>query len=1173
MTRNILPKNNDIKINENMSVSLNTEKSNIVFMNKSDNEPNTLLKSNQSLNLSVECPFSIHRLNQWHTNEEIFNILGKCKYLFANDELMRSQLSSWFTDEVVQRPSNGSVLLFDRRKVKNFKKDGFNWKRRKTGGANSVREDRMYLKINGVDCIYGCYSHSSIIPTFHRRCYWLIDKPDFVLVHYLQMPNSDTGECNINLNLNHLVNNSEDNGPNTDELKTEIKSMLWPYYLSENFLKENLKLFKQNYHSLTFKSVYDKPETFLTDFLDQIFQNDKINLTSFRVNLVGQNLNDLLEQTKFDPSESLNNQVDKNSDKIKLNVQLSMNHCFSNANKIFLIGNWSDIAIDLISRFKLFICSKEVKVEKLNSNVLECVLPNFDFIFDKNNSTSYRTTIEIYHNDSLVCDPIPFEIRKSENSTASIYKTQFQIMEKILFISKQLHIDISNLYFHDKCKSLSFEDRVSFVIEKLCAGAQLPFDIQNDLSYDHECKTILHLCAQIGSYSICEKLKNIYLSDRKNLVLKTELNLASTDLAGNTPTQLALINKNFDLAIFLYRWHFEQNLSNKNFNSWSADHDKIVESCKVNINGFLLEKIENLYGKFRTQITKLNLEQESIEKIKQQIIPFSITDQDLNSLPSPNINAVLDENFDFIENLGDLSTLLSEDNTFDEFNSDKASINIDLNNFMNFESDFPDQPLLPSCQSDDQDEKIKALADNIIAAMPHKIKSHRYSSSNLMQQKSQFFDNDAKDFLIHRNSASFDEGYEGSCSDPKFSLNSCYSSSTRSSLSPTASVSYQYDFIKHLNQELSLDDSPGDESICSGSFHIDCTPSTAEFCQYFHASTSSGYYKNAIEKGFSQLTLTDDEQRELYEAALVIQNAYRRYVMRKKKKTRLDLENSMQVTDIQCKDIKNCDKMSQIYPSSLSMSSITSDPMPKTSSNLLGQNHDEYDENVSSGGEEHRQYEAACIIQKYYRRYKQYENLHKYTEAAVKIQTKYRAYKSNSFNSSKYRASPSTIKSFNNNSIDESSISDYSNFPASEDSQTIFQTDLFNTNKLVNQKQVARKLINVRQSSRFSPASTNHQSKTSSSLNRKCSTPNLMNQFCINNQNDKSFMFFENDPTDIIDKQYTLETSEINSNPFQEMYSVDDFDFSQLNPDSHNMEQKNFPESNFWKYLTKVSDY
>ncbi|KAM7411477.1 hypothetical protein PAMA_021458 [Pampus argenteus] len=24
------------------------------------------------------------------------------------------------------------------------------------------------------ECLYGCYVHSSIIPTFHRRCYWLL---------------------------------------------------------------------------------------------------------------------------------------------------------------------------------------------------------------------------------------------------------------------------------------------------------------------------------------------------------------------------------------------------------------------------------------------------------------------------------------------------------------------------------------------------------------------------------------------------------------------------------------------------------------------------------------------------------------------------------------------------------------------------------------------------------------------------------------------------------------------------------------------------------------------------------------------------------------------------------------------------------------------------------------
>lgn len=345
MTRNILPKNQNIKLSDNISVSITADNSKLVSDSNSENESNKQLKNNKNLNLSVDRPFSTLRLNQWLTNEEIFNILSKCKCAFNNDELIRDKSKSWFTDEVVQKPTNGSVFLFDRRKVKNFKKDGFNWKRRKTGGANSVREDRMYLKINGVDCIYGCYSHSSIVPTFHRRCYWLIDKPDFVLVHYLQTPNSDTSECFINLNLNHLVNSSDDSSLNTDELKTEIKSMIWPYYLSQVFLNENLKFFKQNYHTLTFKSYYDNPESFVCDFLDQIFQNDKINLSSFRVNLMERNVNELFELTRYEQIQTKSNQQAKTSDRIKLDVQLSVNYCYSNVKflfwikkKVFLVG-------------------------------------------------------------------------------------------------------------------------------------------------------------------------------------------------------------------------------------------------------------------------------------------------------------------------------------------------------------------------------------------------------------------------------------------------------------------------------------------------------------------------------------------------------------------------------------------------------------------------------------------------------------------------------------------------------------------------------------------------------------------------------------------------------------------------------------------------------------------
>jgi hypothetical protein len=54
---------------------------------------------------------------------------------------------------------------------------------------------------------------------------------------------------------------------------------------------------------------------------------------------------------------------------------------------------------------------------------------------------------------------------------------------------------------------------------------------------------------------------------------------------------------------------------------------------------------------------------------------------------------------------------------------------------------------------------------------------------------------------------------------------------------------------------------------------------TQDFTQFFEASNP---VSNAFESDFSQLTLTDNEQRELYQAAKCIQKAYRSYKGRKK---------------------------------------------------------------------------------------------------------------------------------------------------------------------------------------------------------------------------------------------------------------------------------------------------
>lgn len=64
----------------------------------------------------------------------------------------------------------------------------------RAGRSRSVYRACLFgpaVQVQGVECIYGCYVHSAILPTFHRRCYWLLQNPDVVLVHYLNVPYPD----------------------------------------------------------------------------------------------------------------------------------------------------------------------------------------------------------------------------------------------------------------------------------------------------------------------------------------------------------------------------------------------------------------------------------------------------------------------------------------------------------------------------------------------------------------------------------------------------------------------------------------------------------------------------------------------------------------------------------------------------------------------------------------------------------------------------------------------------------------------------------------------------------------------------------------------------------------------------------------------------------------------
>lgn len=122
---------------------------------------------------------------RWNTNEEIASYLITFE---KHDE--------WLSCTPRTRPRNGSLLLYNRKKVK-YRKDGYCWKKRRDG--KTTREDHMKLKVQGVECLYGCYVHSSIVPTFHRRCYWLLQNPDIVLVHYLNVPSMEEGGLGVSV--------------------------------------------------------------------------------------------------------------------------------------------------------------------------------------------------------------------------------------------------------------------------------------------------------------------------------------------------------------------------------------------------------------------------------------------------------------------------------------------------------------------------------------------------------------------------------------------------------------------------------------------------------------------------------------------------------------------------------------------------------------------------------------------------------------------------------------------------------------------------------------------------------------------------------------------------------------------------------------------------------------
>ncbi|KAK4786976.1 hypothetical protein SAY86_010809 [Trapa natans] len=116
-------------------------------------------------NITDEAP------TRWLRPNEIHAILCNYKYFRINVK-------------PVNLPKSGRIVLFDRKMLRNFRKDGYNWKKKKDG--KTIREAHEHLKVGNEERIHVYYAHGQDNPSFVRRCYWLLDKAyeHIVLVHY-----------------------------------------------------------------------------------------------------------------------------------------------------------------------------------------------------------------------------------------------------------------------------------------------------------------------------------------------------------------------------------------------------------------------------------------------------------------------------------------------------------------------------------------------------------------------------------------------------------------------------------------------------------------------------------------------------------------------------------------------------------------------------------------------------------------------------------------------------------------------------------------------------------------------------------------------------------------------------------------------------------------------------